>query len=88
MQLLLKYDKSTCQIYCEKNFGKYDFNWKLTYMIPHIAIHETKIRIFQYKGSFKKCIRWGGEGGIIEKRTKMKEGILACVYVHFFKKKL
>ena len=26
MQLLLKYDKPACQIYCEKNFDKYDFN--------------------------------------------------------------
>ena len=48
MQLLLKFDKPTCQSYHEKNFYDYDFNWKLIYMIPRIATLETKIRIFQY----------------------------------------
>ena len=83
MQLLLKYDKSTCQIYCEKNFGKYDFNWKLTYMIPHIATHETKIRIFQYKGSFKKCIRWGGEGGSLKSIKNEGGDPSMCVHSPF-----
>ena len=49
MQLCLKYDKPTCQSYHEKNFGGYDFNWKLIYRIPRIATLETKIRVFQYK---------------------------------------
>ena len=49
MQLLLKYDKPTCQSYHEKNFDDYDFNWKLIYRIPRIATLETKIHIFQYK---------------------------------------
>ena len=36
-------------------------------------------------------IRWAGEGrgvGVIDKRTKMNKGrgVLACLYVHFFKK--
>ena len=34
MQLLLKYDKPTCQSYHEKNFDDYGFNWKLMYRIP------------------------------------------------------
>ena len=37
MQLLLKYDKPTCQFYHEKNFDDYDFNWKLIYRIPRFA---------------------------------------------------
>ena len=49
MQLCLRYDKPTCQSYQEKNFDDHDFNWKLIYRIPCIAILETKIRIFQYK---------------------------------------
>ena len=49
MQLLLKYDKPTCQRYHEKKFIDYVFNWKLIYRIPHIATFEIKIRIFQYK---------------------------------------
>ena len=49
MQLCLKYDKPTCQSCHEKNFNDFDFNWKLIYMIPHIATLEMKIRIFQYK---------------------------------------
>ena len=49
MQLLLKYDKSTCQSYHEKNFDDYVFNWKLIYRMPRIATFETKIRVFQYK---------------------------------------
>ena len=52
MQLLLKYDKPTCQGY-QKNFDDYFddyfFNWKLIYRMPRIAAFETKIRIFQYK---------------------------------------
>ena len=49
MQLLLKYDKPTCQSYHKKIFDDYNFNWKLIYRIPGIATLETKIRIFQYK---------------------------------------
>ena len=49
MQLLLKYDKPTCQSYREENFHDNDFNWKLIYRILRIATLETKIRIFQYK---------------------------------------
>ena len=49
MQLCLKYDKPLCQSYHEKNFDDNDFNWKLIYRIPRIAILETKVRIFQYK---------------------------------------
>ena len=49
MQLLLKYDKPTCQDYHEKKFDEYNFNWKLIYRIPRIATFETKIRIFQCK---------------------------------------
>ena len=49
LKLLLKYDKPTCQVYREKKFDEYDFNWKLIYRIPHVATFETKIRIFQYK---------------------------------------
>ena len=29
MQLLLKYDKISCQDYCKKKFDEFDFNWKL-----------------------------------------------------------
>ena len=49
MQLLLKYNKPTCQGYHKKNFDDYVFNLKLIYRIPRIATFETKIRIFQYK---------------------------------------
>ena len=49
MQLLLKYDKPTCQGYHEKNFDCYVFNWKLIYRIPRISTFEIKIRIFQCK---------------------------------------
>ena len=48
MQLLLKYDKPTCQSYHKKNFDDYDFNWELIYRILRIATLET-LRIFQYK---------------------------------------
>ena len=46
MQLCLKYIKPTCQSYREKNFADYDFNWKLIYRIPRVAILDTKIRAF------------------------------------------
>ena len=39
MQLLLKHDKPTCQDYHEEKFNEYDFNWKLIYRIPRIAIY-------------------------------------------------
>ena len=40
------------------------------------------------KGSFKKYVRWGEEGGDKWKTNKNEqgEGVLACVYVCFFKK--
>ena len=49
MQLCLRYAKPTCQSYQEKNFDDHDFNCKLIYRIPSIAILETKVCIFQYK---------------------------------------
>ena len=49
MQLCLKYDKTMCQSYHEKNFDYYDCNWKSIYRIPRTATLETKIRIFEYK---------------------------------------
>ena len=49
MQLLWKYDKPMCQIYHEKNFNDYDFNWKLIYRTPRFTTLEAKIHIFQYK---------------------------------------
>ena len=54
MQLLLKYDKRTCQDYHGKNFDEYDFNRKLVYRISRIATFETKIRIFLYNLHNKK----------------------------------
>ena len=41
------------------------------------------------KGSFKKYVRWGGEGGYWKaKKNKQEKGVLVCAYVHFFKKML
>ena len=45
MQLLLKYDKPTCQSYHEKNFDDYGFNWKLMYRIPAL-LHQKQKSIF------------------------------------------
>ena len=42
--------------------------------------------LYYFKGSFKKYVRWKGRRAVIEKRTKMNRGVLACVYVRFFKK--
>ena len=49
MELLLKYDKPTCQNYHEKKFDEYNFNRNLICRIPGIATYETKVRIFQCK---------------------------------------
>ena len=49
IQLLLKYDKPTCQDYHKTYFDDYAYNWKLMCQIPRIATFETKIRFFQYK---------------------------------------
>ena len=39
------------------------------------------------KGSFKKCVRWGGEVSLkSEQKRTGGEGLLSCVYVRFFKK--
>ena len=59
LQLLLIYDKPTCQDYHEKKFDEYDFNWKLIYKIPHIATYETKIRIFNISYFNKKLFHFG-----------------------------
>ena len=48
IQLLLKCDKPTCQVYHEKYFDDYLFNWKLIYRIPRIATFETKFEIHLY----------------------------------------
>ena len=65
MQLLLKYDKPTCQDYHEKKFDENDFNWKLIYRRPCFATYETKIYFFEYKLLYdvlylnKKLFRFG-----------------------------
>ena len=65
MQLLLKYDKPTCQDYHEKKFDENDFNWKLIYRIPCFATYETKIYFFEHKLPYhvvylkKKLFRFG-----------------------------
>ena len=49
MQLLLKYDKTTCQGYHEKKFDEYDFNWKSINRIPRITTFWNKNSCFQCK---------------------------------------
>ena len=40
IQLPLKYEKPICQVYHEKKFGNYNFNWKIIYGITRIAIQK------------------------------------------------
>ena len=56
MQLCLKYEKPACQIYHEKPFDDYDFNWKLIYRIPRIATLETYINVLYLN---KKLFQFG-----------------------------
>ena len=41
--------KSSCEAYHEKKFENYNFDWKIIYGIPHIAIYDTNVCIFRYK---------------------------------------
>ena len=48
MQLLLRYNKSTCRDYHEKKFDECDFNCKLIYRI----MEKQKKRCYNHKKSF------------------------------------
>ena len=43
------YEKPTSQLHYERYFNKFDFNWKLIYLLPHMVTVNTKLRVFRYK---------------------------------------
>ena len=49
IQVSEKYEKPTSQLYYEKYFNKFDFNWTLTYILPQMVPVDTKLRVFYYK---------------------------------------
>ena len=49
MQISEKYEKPTSQLYYERYFNKFDFDWKLIYLLPRMVTVDTKLRVFQYK---------------------------------------
>ena len=49
MQLILKVEKPTAQIYFEKIFQNPKLEWKDMYTLPRRATINTNLRIFQYK---------------------------------------
>ena len=70
-------------IHLQKFFQKYiQRKFSSTPFLPQFPYQhffkETKISIqkrrTQHLGSFKRYVRWGGEGGVIEKRTKTNRG--------------
>ena len=49
IQISEKYEKPTSQLYYERYFNKFDFDWKLIYLLPRMVTVDTKLRVFQYK---------------------------------------
>ena len=49
MQLILKVEKPTAQIYFQKNFQNLELEWKNIYSLPRGVTINTNLRIFQYK---------------------------------------
>ena len=49
IQISEKYEKPTSQLYYERYFNKFDFDWKLTYLLSRMVTADTKLRVFQYK---------------------------------------
>ena len=49
IQILLKSEKPTCQLYHEKQFLGHIFEWKKIYTLPRIITRDSRLRIFQYK---------------------------------------
>ena len=48
-QISEKYKKTILQSYYEKYFSNIDFDWKSMYLLSHIIIVDTKLKVFQYK---------------------------------------
>ena len=48
-QISEKYKKTILQSYYEKYFNNIDFDWKSMYLLSHIIIVDTKLKVFQYK---------------------------------------
>ena len=44
-----KSKKPTFKLYYERYLNKFDFYWKLIYLLPRIVTVDTKLRVFQYK---------------------------------------
>ena len=49
IQISEKYEQPTSQLYYERYFNKFDFDWKLIYLLPRMITVDTKLRVFQYK---------------------------------------
>ena len=48
-QISGKYEKPTSQLYYERCFNKFDFDWKLIYLLPRMVTVDSILRVFQYK---------------------------------------
>ena len=49
IQISEKYKKPNSQLYYERYFNKFDFDWKSIYLLPRMVTVNTKLRVFQYK---------------------------------------
>ena len=49
IQISEKYEKPTSQLYYERYFNKFDFDWNSLYLLPRMVTIDTKLRVFQYK---------------------------------------
>ena len=49
IQISEKYEKPTSQLYYERYFNKFDFNWKLRYFLPRTVTVDTKLEFFSTK---------------------------------------
>ena len=49
IQISEKYKKPTLQLYYERYFNKFDFDWKSIYLLPRMVTINTKLGVFQCK---------------------------------------
>ena len=49
IQISEKYKKPTSQLYYERYFNKFDFDWNFIHFLPHMVTVHTKLRVFQCK---------------------------------------
>ena len=95
IQISKNYKNPTLQLYYERYFNKFDFDWKLIYLLPCMVTVNTKWRVFQYKilnnilfvdkmlFKFRKIFKFN-QNCVLSAKLKMKHTYISFIGAKIF----